>query len=197
MVGARSGRRASPGRSAGVEARARAADRPPLARRRRRPSRRGVLHARRAWASGAGRGAWGVSAGEWSGAPPGPPRRILRFAFDQPLANAHQPRSRQDRRWAGLRPRCSPGPARGRSRPGRETAVHAVFPRLTGAWELLPCPGCPIGRCRTVPVPRHWSAHRTQPDTTKVFRSFPGPSARVGGFFTQIAATVFENSAAF
>ena len=56
MVGARRGRRASSGRPDGVEARARAADRRPLARGRRRPSGRGALHARRARASGAGRG---------------------------------------------------------------------------------------------------------------------------------------------
>ena len=111
-------------------------------------------------------------------------RRHLRRELDQRGAAADRPGSAS--RSTASRPRSStsPGPASQEPSSRRETAVHAVFRRLTGASELLPCPGCPIGRCRTVPVPRHWSAHRTQPDTTKVFRSFPGPLARVGGFFT-------------
>src|SRR4029453_19669629 len=46
-----------------------------------------------------------------------------------------------------------------------ESADLCGFPApdaLTEESELLLCPGCPIGRCKTVPVPRHWSAHRTR-----------------------------------
>src|SRR5207249_10484218 len=103
-------------------------------------------------------------------------------------------RGQGGRRAAG-RDRRSEGQARRSARPGREAPIHAVFPRLTGVRSLLSCLGCPIGRCRTVPVPRHWSALRTQRIRRKS-PSFPGPLARVGGFFTPLAATVFENSAA-
>jgi len=67
-----------------------------------------------------------------SGPPAGPARRSFRGRLDERGKAADLPGRGQDRRRAVDRDRHPAGQAGGRSRPGREAAIHAVFRRLTG-----------------------------------------------------------------
>src|SRR5205085_5606405 len=101
---------------------------------------------------------------------------------DEPGAPTDRPGRRPLGRRAGEGARR---PRRAHSRcpaPGREAPFHALRDFLTGAPTLLSFSGCPEGRRRKVPAPRHWSAFGR--NRIRRFPSIWGPLARVGGFFT-------------